>query len=291
MEQNLGLYHVFHTVAKNGNISRAAKELYTSQPAISKSIRKLEENLHTVLFKRTSRGVSLTLEGELLFRHTTEAFAALDSGEKILARHHSLGIAQLRIGVSTTLCKYILLPYLQRFIQAYPHVQISISNQSTYQTLALLEENKIDIGLVGEPSSPKEYYFHPLQKIQDTFVATKSYLEHLKLRSEPMDLYRTATFMMLDEENITRQYVNRVFLEHGIELSHVLEVSTMDLLIEFARIGLGAACVIREFVQEELSRNELVELPAVLPFAPRQIGFVCRKGEQQEYVIRNFLSI
>lgn len=291
MEENLTLYHVFHTVAKYGNISRAAKELYISQPAISKSIRKLEDNLNTILFKRTSRGVSLTPEGEILFQHTSEAFFALNKGEETIARHHSLGIAQLRIGVSTTLCRYILLPYLQRFIKAYPHVQISISNQSTYQTLALLEENKIDIGLIGETSSQKDIYFQPLQDIQDIFVATELYLEHLKLRSDPKEFYQTATFMMLDEENITRQYVNRVFLEKGMELTHVLEVSTMDLLIEFAKISLGTACVIREFVQEELASGKLIELPLDLYFAPRKIGFACRKEKKELSVIQNFFNV
>ena len=139
MEQNLSLYYAFHTVAKKGSISHAAKELYISQPAISKSIQKLEDNLNTTLFKRSSRGVTLTADGEILFQHTSAAFDALMEGEEILARHHALGVDQLRIGVSTTLCKYILLPHLQRFIKAYPHVKISISCQSTYQTLTLLE--------------------------------------------------------------------------------------------------------------------------------------------------------
>ena len=291
MEQNLSLYYVFHTVAKKGSISHAAKELYISQPAISKSIQKLEDNLNTTLFKRSSRGVTLTADGEILFQHTRDAFDTLEEGEEILARHHALGVDQLRIGVSTTLCKYILLPHLQRFIKAYPHVKISISCQSTYQTLTLLEENKIDIGLVGEPAIQKGFYFQPLQKIQDIFVTTTAYLEHLELRSGNGDLFQTATFMMLDEENITRQYINRVFLEHGVEFSNILEVSTMDLLIEFAQIGMGAACVIQEFVQEELDRGDLITLPLGLTFSPRQIGFACRKHEQANPVIQHFLDL
>ena len=280
MEQNLSLYYVFHTVAKKGSISHAAKELYISQPAISKSIQKLEDNLNTTLFKRSSRGVTLTADGEILFQHTRDAFETLEEGEEILARHHALGVDQLRIGVSTTLCKYILLPHLQRFIKAYPHVKISISCQSTYQTLTLLEENKIDIGLVGEPAIQKGFYFQPLQKIQDIFVTTTAYLEHLELRSGNGDLFQTATFMMLDEKNITRQYINRVFLEHGVEFSNILEVSTMDLLIEFAKI-----------VQEELDRGDLITLPLGLTFSPRQIGFACRKHEQANPVIQHFLDL
>ena len=243
------------------------------------------------MFKRSSRGVTLTADGEILFQHTRDAFETLEEGEEILARHHALGVDQLRIGVSTTLCKYILLPHLQRFIKAYPHVKISISCQSTYQTLTLLEENKIDIGLVGEPAIQKGFYFQPLQKIQDIFVTTTAYLEHLELRSGNGDLFQTATFMMLDEKNITRQYINRVFLEHGVEFSNILEVSTMDLLIEFAKIGMGAACVIQEFVQEELDRGDLITLPLGLTFSPRQIGFACRKHEQATPVIQHFLDL
>ena len=291
MEQNLSLYYIFHTVAKNGNISQAARELFISQPAISKSISKLEQNLNVQLFKRGSRGVTLTPDGEILYQHTQEAFQTLQSGEEALARRQALGISQLRIGVSTTLCKYILLPFLKRYIQANPHVKISISCQSTYQTLALLDENKIDIGLVGEAGMPKNFSFTPLQDIQDIFVATESYMEHLKQRSDNEDFYQTATFMMLDEENITRQYVNRVFLEQGMELSNILEVTTMDLLIEFAKIDMGVACVIREFVEDELQKKELVEVSLPLHFEPRQIGFACRKEDAGSTAIQNFYQI
>lgn len=291
MEQNLSLYYVFHVVAEKGNISQAAKELFISQPAISKSIGRLEKNLNTILFKRNSRGVSLTPEGELLHNYTREAFQALQNGEETLARRQALGISQLRIGVSTTLCKYILLPYLQRFIQTYPHVRISIACQSTYQTLALLSENKIDIGLVGEFSSHEHFYFQPLQQIQDIFVSTDSYLEHLKQRTGSEDYVQTATFMMLDEKNITRQYVNHGFLEQGIELSNILEVSTMDLLIEFAKIGLGIACVIGNFVEEELKKKELIQVPMNLEFAPRMIGFSYKKEDSKNPVIQNFLKV
>ena len=71
MEHHLSQYRIFHEVARCGNISRAAKELYISQPAISKAISKLEENLNTKLFIRNSRGVQLTKEGNILFQQPT----------------------------------------------------------------------------------------------------------------------------------------------------------------------------------------------------------------------------
>ena len=120
MNQNLSLYQIFYVTARHGNISRAAKELFISQPAISKSIRRLEDALQVTLFTRSTRGVTLTEDGKILFEQVQEAFRALDLAEQTLQRRHSLGIAQLRIGVSTTLCRYILLPYLQQFVKEYP---------------------------------------------------------------------------------------------------------------------------------------------------------------------------
>lgn len=135
MEQNLSSYRIFYAVANTGNISRAAKELYISQPAISKSIQKLEENLAVKLFERSSRGVTLTPEGELLYTHVKSAFETLSLGEDRLRRSIALGVGNLTIGVSATLCKYVLLPYLKDFIKKYPHINISIACHSTHQTL------------------------------------------------------------------------------------------------------------------------------------------------------------
>lgn len=92
-------------------------------------------------------------------------------------------------------------------------------------------------------------------KIQDTFVCTQQYLENQKKLYPDEPLIQAATFMMLDEDNITRQTVNSQLKEHHVELSHILEVTTMDLLIQFAEIGLGIACVIRDFVKKSWKKG------------------------------------
>ena len=285
MQENLSLYHIFYTVSRTGNISQAAKELYISQPAISHAIKKLENNLDTTLFKRSSRGVTLTPDGQLLYEKAKGAFALLSEGEDSILHNRSREIPKLRIGASTTLCKYVLMPRLKNFISVNPRIRITISCQSTYQTLKLLDQDKIDIGLIGRPQKLSGYFFLPLLQIQDTFVATKEYLEnqHRLFPAEP--LYHTATFMLLDEQNITRQSVNTLLHEHQLQLSHTLEVTSMDLLIQFAQVGLGIACVIKEFVQKELDAGLLVETPLDLTFPSREIGFVCKKDEHSENII------
>lgn len=291
MQENLSLYHIFLTVGRTGNISQAAKELFISQPAISKAIQKLEENLDTVLFKRNSRGVTLTPDGELLFEKTKEAFALLSEGEANILHNRSRTIPRLRLGASSTLSKYVLLSHLKSYIAQYPQTRLTISCQSTYQTLRLLDEGKIDLGLIGRPKKLQGYHFRPLLAIRDTFVATEQYLKNQQMLYPEEPLFHTATFMMLDEENITRQSVNAQLKEHRIELSHILEVTSMDLLIQFSQIGLGIACVIREFVQEELTSGKLTEVPVGITFPAREIGFVCRKGEEQLPLLSHFFPV
>ena len=274
MNQNLSSYRIFYTVANSGNISKAAKELYISQPAISKSIQKLEESVGCKLFSRSSRGVVLTDEGKLLYEHVSEAFETLTLGEEKLKRSIELGVGHLKIGVSSTLCKYILLPYLKDFIRQNPHISISISCQSTNETLKLLEDHKIDIGLIGQPDNLKNIHFDYLDEIEDIFVAAKDYLRNLKARGvQKSQILQSSTLMLLDKNNMTRQYIDDYLQEHQIIIKDSIDISDMDLLIEFARIGVGVACVIKSFVAEDLDNGSLVEIPLGFPIHKRQIGF------------------
>ena len=208
MTQNLSTYHVFYTVARTGNISAASKALFISQPAVSKAIHRLEENLGVTLFNRGSRGVTLTHEGTILYERIQEAFHAIELGEEQLRFEINQDVSHLTIGVSTTLCKYLLLPYLKDFVRQNPHIRISIACQPTYQTLQALEEGNIDIGLVGEPDASFTHIFSKVQAISDTFVATQSYLDNLKIRTgvdyhtptNSRQLFKDATLMLMDSK-------------------------------------------------------------------------------------------
>ena len=291
MEQNLSSYRIFYAVANTGNISKAAKELYISQPAISKSIQKLEENIGVKLFDRSSRGVTLTPEGELLYTHVKSAFETLTLGEDKLRRSIALGVGNLSIGVSSTLCKYILLPYLRDFIKKYPHINISIACHSTNQTLKLLEEGKLDIGLIGRPEVFKDIDFYPLREIEDIFVAAKDYLRNLKIRGvEKQYILQSSTLLLLDKENMTRQYIDGYFQSSHIMIQDMIEVSNMDLLIEMSKIGLGVGCVIRDFVQTELTDGTLVEILLTVPISKRFIGFAYKKDARISKSLKHFID-
>lgn len=290
MTQNLSAYRIFYAVANTGNISKAAKELYISQPAISKSIQKLEDGIGCRLFSRSSRGVTLTEEGKLLYSYVKNAFELLDLGEKNLHRSIELGIGHLKIGVSSTLCKYILLPYLKGFIRRYPYISISISCQSTNETLKLLEENKIDIGLVGKPKNRKDIHFEFLEEIEDIFVATEDYLNNLAVRGiATPQILQNATLMLLNKNNMTRQYIDNYLQTNQIHVQDSIDISDMDLLIEFAKIGMGTACVIRSFVKTELLEGSLVEIPLEIPIQKREVGFVYKIQSNPAPALEEFI--
>lgn len=290
MNQNLSSYRIFYTVANTGNISKAAKELYISQPAISKSIQKLEESVGCKLFSRSSRGVVLTDEGKLLYEHVSEAFETLTLGEEKLKRSIELGVGHLKIGVSYTLCKYLLLPYLKEFIRQNPHISISISCQSTNDTLKLLEDNKIDIGLIGKPENMKNIHFDFLEEIEDIFVAAKDYLRNLKARGIQKDhILQSSTLMLLDKNNMTRQYIDDYLQENQIVIKDSIDISNMDLLIDFARIGVGVACVIKNFVREDLENGTLVEIPLGFPIHKREVGFAYKTTTKPSKSLAEFI--
>lgn len=290
MNQNLSSYRIFYTVANTGNISKAAKELYISQPAISKSIQKLEESVGCKLFSRSSRGVVLTDEGKLLYEHVCEAFETLTMGEEKLKRSIELGVGHLKIGVSSTLCKYLLLPYLKEFIRQNPHISISISCQSTNDTLKLLEDNKIDIGLIGKPENLKNIHFDFLEEIEDIFVAAKDYLRNLKARGIQKDhILQSSTLMLLDKNNMTRQYIDDYLQENQIIIKDSIDISDMDLLIDFARIGVGVACVIKNFVREDLENGTLMEIPLGFPIHKREVGFAYKTTTKPSKSLAEFI--
>lgn len=351
MISNLNNYVIFYTVAKAGNISKAANQLYISQPAISKSISKLEAELGTALFSRSSKGVTLTEEGQVLYEYVERAFDSLNMGEENLKNYKELGIGHIRIGVSTSLCKHILLDYLKDFIKENPNIKFSIDCHSTLNTIKLLKNDDIDIGLICNTELPKGIVYSPVKEIHDVFVASPEYLDnfyerngnalddvimdelspHIKGNIIPLlgaskragkntssdslyndsdsaadnptdsslpnhsnitttDILENSNLMVLEEANVTRTHVDEYLRSQGISCSQVLEINNMDLLIDFAAIGMGVASVVREFAHEQLSSGVITELPLDTPIPSRSVGFAYSGMKNQSTAMKKFME-
>lgn len=285
--ENLSKYKIFLSVAENKSISKSANQLYISQPAISIAIKKLEENLNTTLFIRKSKGVELTEKGRILYTSVKKAFNMLSDTENNLRYPENTG--QLRIASSNVLCKYFLIPYLKEFTSLYPNTDLSITCTSSSEAFSMLNECNIDLALVAKPENIGSAKYFSLGKIEYIFVCTPLYFNKLNCKND--EIFEQGNIMLLNKDNISRRHINAYYAKNNIYPLHILEANEMDVLIEFAKMGIGISCVVKQFVISELNNKTLIEIKLSNPILPREIGFLYNQIHPFNDNIIKFINI
>ncbi len=257
MDISLEYYKIFYVTAKSGSITGAAGALSITQPAVSQAIRHLEESLSCVLFVRTSKGVRLTREGEMLYSYVERGYETILAGERQLAEMLSLGQGEIRIGASDMTLKFYLLPYLERFHERYPGIRVTVTNAPTPETIQNLCEGKMDFGIVSTPVvSRQPLNIVPVRTIEDVFVAGQRFTR-LKGRTLSYRDLMELPVMCLEGKTSTRTYVEDFLEKEGVRLCPEFELATSDMLIQFAVRNLGIAGVVRDFAEEYLESGGL----------------------------------
>ena len=235
---------MFYHVAITLSFSEASKQLFISQSAVSQSIKVLEKKLNQKLFIRSTKRVQLTPEGEILFKHIEPAMNLIKQGENQLLEAHTLNGGQLRIGASDTICRYYLVPYLNQFHKQFPHVHIKVTNQTSIACASLLEHGQVDFVIVNYPNSALSSTHIPrvINEFRDVFVANRQYfpLDGREVSLEDLQKY---PILMLDRKSTTSEFLHAMFQRSHLDLVPEIELSSNDLLIDLARIGLGIAFV------------------------------------------------
>ena len=244
MDINYELYKVFYHVAVTLSFSEASKQLFISQSAVSQSIKVLEKKLNQNLFIRSTKRVQLTPEGEILLRHIEPAINLIKRGENQIMEANSLGGGQLRIGASDTICRYFLGPFLSRFHREFPGIHIKVTNNTSIGCVDLLESGQVDLIFSNYPNSRLGNTGHmtKVRSFQDVFIANRNYfnLENQKLSFRELLNY---PILMLDRKSTTNEYLHALFQQHQLDLVPEIELSSNDLLLDLATIGLGIAFV------------------------------------------------
>ncbi len=284
---NLTKYKIFLSVAENKSISKAAVQLYISQPAVSITIKKLEENLNTTLFIRKPKGVELTEKGKLLYDSVKKSLNMLSDTERSLRFPHYTGY--LRIASSNVLCKHFLMPYLKAFSNLYPDTDLAITCTSSAEACSMIEECRIDLALVVKPENLGRLIYHSLGVIEYIFVCTQAYREKLNCKNDKVFDY--ANIMLLDKDNVSRKHINNYYAKNNIIPFHILEVNEMDMLIEFAKMGIGISCVVKQFVEDELKSGVLIEIDLSNPVPSREIGFLYNDIQPFNENILKFVNV
>ena len=265
MDINYELYKVFYHVANTLSFSEASKQLFISQSAVSQSIKVLEKKLNQPLFIRSTKRVQLTPEGEILLKHIEPAMNLIRQGENQLLEANTLNGGQLRIGASDTICRYYLVPYLKEFHRRYPNVHIKVTNQTSIACAKLLESGQVDFAITNYPNSglSNTQNVRIIREFKDVFVANDEYKE-LKGKTVSLKDLKQFPILMLDRKSTTSEFLHSMFQRHQLDLVPEIELSSNDLLIDLAEIGLGIACI-PDYMLRNRPGLEPVHLKTPLP--------------------------
>lgn len=277
MTNNYELYKVFYWAAKTGSLTQAAKALYLTQPSVSHAIKQLEERVGLTLFYRNAKGVSLTQEGKILFSYIEQSQILISLAEEKMEALKSLESGELRIGGSDSLFKHYLLPYLEDFHVRYPGIKLHLKHGTTPEVISYLKEGRIDLGVVRMPIVDAQLEVTESTELQDCFVAGERYAE-LSGQTLTMEELMKYPIILFSRNSRVRMAINELFEKYGHELKPDIEVGSVDLLIEFARRGLGISYVTREFVAKELKEGSLFEVKLDVEIPPSKVGIMVMRN-------------
>lgn len=258
---NLEYYKVFFCVCMTGSITLAAEELCISQPAVSQSVRQLEKLLECRLFFRTSKGVKMTKEGDVLFSYVKKGMEALYAGEDIIRRINNLDTGEIRIGASDMTLQFFLLPYLERFHEEYPKVKVTVSNGPTPETIGFLYEGKIDFGIVSTPFDAKPGMKSiPVKQVDNIFIAGTNFREELAGRRLKYEELLKYPCIFLEKGTSTRRFMDQYLEKRSIKLEPEFELATSDMIVQFVKRNLGLSCLMSGFAKEALAAGDIFRL-------------------------------
>ena len=236
---NLELYRVFYVVAKCGSLTKAAEELYISQPAVSQAIKQLETQLGGKLFNRTHKGMELTeTGGKQIFDTVEKALKLFEEAESKYVELKDTATGIVRICASDTVSTHFLLPYIKEYHQKYPNVNLVLQNCTSSETIELLKAGKGDIGFVNLPIDDTEINLsNTVMQLHDTFVCSEKFKE---LTNGVVDLKRLQDYplLMLELSTATRQAIVSFAHSQGVHLHPEIELASLELMTELAKSGI-----------------------------------------------------
>ena len=292
MNINFELYRIFYTVANHKNITKASEELNISQPAISKSIKNLEEQLGGQLFIRTKRGVILTEEGKEFYNYIKQAIEYISNAENKFTELINLETGCIKIGISTTLTKEFLLPYLEEFHRLYPKIDIQIITNMSSELFPKLRNGLIDIIILNlnKKNYGQDINITKCKKITDCFVVNKTYSDLINNEISIKELNKYPLILQSKGSN-TREFLDDFAKENNTILKPNIELASYSLVVEFAKIGLGIGYATKNYVKEELKNQQLYEIKLKEKIPSRYIGIATSNNHLPNFSTKKLIEI
>lgn len=291
MNINFELYRVFYTVAKHQNITKASEELLISQPAVSKSIKNLEDQLGGTLFVRTRKGVVLTEEGQEFYKYIKQAMEYINNAENKFSDLINLETGTINIGIGTTLTKEVLLPYLEKFHKLYPKIDIQIDTALTADLFKKLNDGLLDIVILNLPyKTTNDIEIKEIKKLQDCFVVGENYkyLKDKKLKLEELNNY---PLILLSKLSNTRKFIDNVCSKQNVILNPTMSLASYSLVTEFTKIGFGIGYATEEYIEDDLKNNKLYKLNVDINIPKRSVGLAYSKRNIPSFSAKKLMEI
>lgn len=291
MNTSLEYYKVFYYVAEYKSLTHAAAALAISQPAVSQSMKLLEESLNTKLFLRTSRGVRLTPEGEILYEYVKSGYEQIAHGEQVLKKLLNLEAGELHIGASDMTLQYYLLPFLEKYHERYPAIKVKITNGPTPETMQKVLDGGVDIGLVSTPFERSEgISVTEVKEIEDVFIAGRKYTQ---LKNHMTDFKELLDYpiISLEKNTSTRKYMDDLLAANQVILNPEFELATSDMIVQFALRNLGIGCVVRDFAKDYLESGKLFQLRFNKMIPKRQICVITNHKMPMSIAAKGLLEL
>ncbi len=289
---NLELYRVFYTVAKCGSLTKAAQELFISQPAVSQSVKQLETQLGVPLFNRTHRGMELSAAGgKLIFKQVEEALRLLDGAESALTELQTSATGTIRIGATDSIFYHVLADKIARYSLKYPAVKLELISSTSPYTVSQLKDGKCDIAFINLPMEDADVKFYDtIAHLTDIFVAGERFSE-LKDTEVPIKRLREMPLLMIEENTVARRALSTFLDNLGIQLHPDIEVANWDLMKKLVIKGMGVGCIPREYCKKEFEEGSLFELNVSPSLPARGVGIALAKNVPPSFALKEFIAM
>ena len=290
---NLDLYRVFYTVAKCGSLTKAAEELYISQPAVSQSIKQLENQLGISLFNRTHRGMELSAQGgKMIFAKVEKALGLFSEAETMIAQINDSAKGVLRIGASETIFRYFLADKIVRFHEEHPTVKIELISNVTPKTIEELKGGECDMAFVNLPITPdNDLILHGnCMRLSDVFVVGEKYAQ-LAEKTQPLSSLQSYPLVLLEKNTVARKALDGFLEAMGVNLPSSIEVGSWDLMKRLVVKGMGIGVIPREYAQRHLEDKTLYEVKTDPVLPARSIGLLLSKNLPASFEVRAFAKL
>lgn len=290
---NLELYRVFYTVAKCGSLTKAAEELYISQPAVSQSIKQLENQLGIRLFNRTHRGMELSAQGgKMIFSEVERALGLLNAAETRVAEMQTKAAGVIRIGASDTIFEYFLADKIVDFHEKFPAVKIELMADFTPDTIEKLKANRCDVAFVNLPIEvDSELTLHGnCMRLNDIFIVGEKYKELTNGGTMSLSKLKEYPLILMDKHTVARRSLDNFLGAHGVELQASIEVGSWDLMKRLVQRGMGIGVIPREYAQGRLKNEQLFEVKTDPALPTRSVGMLLPKNAVESYALHCFIQ-